>query len=56
VTKSMNMALNGDENNVPKSVRDDLVQPMNRGKMSFRKKNALPVLQSLQLRGISGQL
>jgi hypothetical protein len=33
MTKSMSMSLNGNENNVPKSLRDDLVQPMNRGKI-----------------------
>jgi hypothetical protein len=47
MTKSMSMALNGNENNVPKSMRDDLVQPMNRGKILFRMRNVLPVLQSL---------
>jgi hypothetical protein len=47
MTKPMSMALNGNENNVPKSMRDDLVQPMNRGKLLFRMRNVLPVLQSL---------
>ena len=45
MAKFMSMALNGNENNVPKLLRDDLIQPMNRGKIIVLGRTIVAVTQ-----------